>query len=692
MLGTTSSERWAGVWALAGGMALLYVNTTMVNVALPDLGSSIHAGNRALQWIVSSYTLGFLAALLPGGLLGDSIGHRRLLLIGVCLFGVGAAVPLFSPTVIGLLVGRAVMGLGASVFTPMSLALIPWLVQAPYRARATAIWSAAGSLGAPLGPILGGLAIDNWGWKAMFAIDFVGALALVMVLAACIPPDPMRPVRRAAPAPQILLSTSGFILITAGLINSPGGYMATTSGVAALIVCLVVDSRTQSPLADLSLLRNHHFRTSAMGLMVVNLVLFGVLFIVPGFIQSVLGHSAVAGGLMLLPMAAATGLGSFAAARASKHPQSAQLALPSGLVLIGIGMGIAATKVVSGAAPIMAGLTLLGLGQGLSQSFALAHAMDQVDEEAHGTAAALINTIRQIGSMLGIAILGSLLGNRYTRAVTSQSTHLPEFIVKQINTGIGVAKATAPQFPGLRDQIDATANTAYVTAMDSVLALCSVTVIVSALLLFTTAMGRTSPSRVRLMATSRSRAAKKLELRRKIRSAAIDLFTARGYAETTVEEVAAAADVSPMTVYRHFGTKESLVLSVAKTSDVDVLLAAVSEGHVLDAASLADAMVAHIASNPVEQLYQRVVLITSTPELGEALWTRTTTWTDALAPHMPATTSLARRAEARSLVAVGLEGLLAWPATSTQPDVRLLKQCLTESFQVWLTGSQPPEA
>ena len=252
MLGTTSSERWAGVWALAGGMALLYVNTTMVNVALPDLGSSIHAGNRALQWIVSSYTLGFLAALLPGGLLGDSIGHRRLLLIGVCLFGVGAAVPLFSPTVIGLLVGRAVMGLGASVFTPMSLALIPWLVQAPYRARATAIWSAAGSLGAPLGPILGGLAIDNWGWKAMFAIDFVGALALVMVLAACIPPDPMRPVRRAAPAPQILLSTAGFILITAGLINSPGGYMATTSGIAALIVCLVVDSRTQSPLADFS--------------------------------------------------------------------------------------------------------------------------------------------------------------------------------------------------------------------------------------------------------------------------------------------------------------------------------------------------------------------------------------------------------------------------------------------------------
>lgn len=217
-----------------------------------------------------------------------------------------------------------------------------------------------------------------------------------------------------------------------------------------------------------------------MGLMVVNFVLFGVLFIVPGFIQSVLGHSAVAGGLMLLPMAAATGLGSFAAARASKHPQSAQLALPSGLVLIGIGMGIAAaTKVVSGAAPIMTGLTLLGLGQGPSQSFAPAHAMDQVDEEAHGTAAALINTIRQIGSMLGIAILGSLLGNRYTRAVTSQSTHLPEFIVKQINTGIGVAKATAPQFPGLRDQIDATANTAYVTAMDSVLALCSVAVIVT---------------------------------------------------------------------------------------------------------------------------------------------------------------------------------------------------------------------
>ena len=158
----TIHRPWWGLGALCLGMVLLFMNTTMINVALPALSSGLGASGGELEWIVSSYNLASLSVLLLGGALGDRFGHRRLLLGGIIAFIAGAVLAAVAKTVIVLLVARVVMGLAASVFAPMSLALIPRLFPPGRRAVATAIWTAAGAVGAPFGPLVGGPMIDRW--------------------------------------------------------------------------------------------------------------------------------------------------------------------------------------------------------------------------------------------------------------------------------------------------------------------------------------------------------------------------------------------------------------------------------------------------------------------------------------------------------------------------------------------------
>ena len=202
--------------ALCLGMVLLFMNTTMVNVALPALASGLGASAGQLEWIVSSYNLASLSVLLLGGALGDRFGHRRLLLGGVGLFIAGAVLAAVSMTPGLLIAARVLMGLASSVFIPMSLALIPALFGSERRAMATAIWTASGAVGAPFGPLIGGPMIDSWGWRAVFWLDIVVAILTLVLCLLFVPRGRPASVRRPLPLPQIVISAGGFSLLTWG--------------------------------------------------------------------------------------------------------------------------------------------------------------------------------------------------------------------------------------------------------------------------------------------------------------------------------------------------------------------------------------------------------------------------------------------------------------------------------------------
>lgn len=481
---------WLGLVALCLGMVMLFMNTTMINVALPELATSMGAGTRGLEWIVSSYNLAFLAVLLPGGALGDRSGHRRALVGGIIVFGVGAGVGALSTQIWSLIAARALMGLGASVFTPMSLALVPEMFDPSARSLATGVWSASGALGAPLGPMIGGLMIDAHGWRSMFWLDGVLALA---VLATCLLFVPSRSTpsgdRRAMPWAQVVTSAIGFSLVTWGLINAEHSWTALSTwgplcgGVLVIGIFVHMDLSRTDTLTDLRLLAVGRFRACSAQLMVVNLVLFGVLFVVPSYVETVLGNNAVRGGLMPMPLAIAAVAGSLLAAGALRHPRVQGWVLPGALVTVGLGLAVATrTTMSSGAAPMVCGLAVAGIGLGLAQSFGISTAMDAVPDDADGAGAALLSTVRQLGSVLGIALLGSIAGSAYTHGVGTLPPALSDTARHAIRDTVSSAHAVLARVPGgeagaVLDQVDG----AYIHAMNLVLTGCAAVSVVVAL-------------------------------------------------------------------------------------------------------------------------------------------------------------------------------------------------------------------
>ena len=480
----TIHRPWWGLGALCLGMVMLFMNTTMINVALPDLSTSLGAGTSQLEWIVSSYNLAFLAVLLPGGAVGDRLGHRSTLVAGAVVFGAGALVGATSGSVGWLMTARVLMGVGASVFTPMSLALIPRMFPAEQRGLATGVWTAAGALGAPLGPLVGGMMIDAHGWRSMFTLD---AVAACVVLGCCLTlvPAGSRSQRdgRGLPWAQVVTSAAGFSLITWGLINAEHSWTRVSTwapivaGVGVLAIYAALDLHRLDTLTDLWLLGVRRFRTRSVELMLVNFVLFGILFVAPSYLQTVLGNSAVRGGMLLMPLAASAVVGSLAASSLLRRPGAHAWVMPVALGLVAAGLALAArTALGDGARVLVRGLVMAGVGLGLAQSFGIATAMDAVPAEAEGSGAALLNTVRQFGSVLGIAALGSVSGTVYTRGLSSLPAGLPDQVVQAVSDTVSSAHLVASRLPaGWAVAVADQADRAYVHAMDCVLAICAVT-------------------------------------------------------------------------------------------------------------------------------------------------------------------------------------------------------------------------
>lgn len=431
-------------WALTGlclGMTLLYMNTTMVTQAVPVFTAALHASSTQLEWLVSAYNLAFLAVLLPAGALGDRYGQRRILLTGITIFGASAALIFaldgaaeFTTTTTttataltaGIIATRVAMGLGASVFTPMSLSLLPRLFPPQTRPVATSLWTVSGVLGAPIGILLGGWLIDAFGWPSIFTLDAIISAAVFGMCVAFIPPHkhpatpPHAPTPTASrfPAWQTATSMAAFALITWGLVNAaaswlnPQTWVPLTLGLTLATLFCWQTHRAHFPLADLRLLTNPRYGAAALTLGTVNLVLFGMLYITPQYFQTVLGFSAFSGGLLLLPMVVTATTGSFLAAKI-RNTTPPRWLLPAAMAAMSVGNAISAFTQPTTPVPTIMGLSIMGLGMGACQSLAFDFAMEAVPLDRRASGAALINAIRQLGALLGTALLGTLTTTLY---------------------------------------------------------------------------------------------------------------------------------------------------------------------------------------------------------------------------------------------------------------------------------------
>ncbi|WP_435174630.1 MFS transporter [Actinacidiphila sp. bgisy145] len=418
-----SPRRWLALAALTLSVLVIGLDGTVINVALPTLAGELGADRAQLQWIGGGYLLALSVVMLPVGLLGDRYGHKRLLVGGITLFGLASLAGTRAATPGELIAVRTVLGAGAAMIMPLSMAILPRIFSRQELPKAIAIWTAATALGMPAGPLVGGWLLNHYWWGAVFVFNVpVAAVALVAAVW-LLPGDRDRaPAAGAAPfdAAGTVLSTVGITALVYGTIlvpddgwGSPRVLAGIVGGAAVLAGFLVRQRRTAHPLVDLGLFADRAFRWGTLLAVFVNFAVMGILFVVPQYLQSVLGHDAFGTGLRILPLIA----GLMVAAAASEPVANRfgpRLVIPAGLLLLATGTLLGATTTAGdGYGTAALWLALIGVGFGTAMVPATGLVMGSLPAERSGQGTSLLETVQQVGGVLGVAALGSVLSSGY---------------------------------------------------------------------------------------------------------------------------------------------------------------------------------------------------------------------------------------------------------------------------------------
>ncbi|WP_225767128.1 MFS transporter [Inquilinus sp. Marseille-Q2685] len=414
----TPARRAARLAALSLGVVVVQIDVTVVNVALDQIQALMQGGVAALQWVVNGYTLAFASLLLTGGALGDRFGARRLYLAGFALFTLASVACGLAPTGTVLIAARVAQGLGGALLMPCSLALVAHAYHDPAeRMRAIGVWAGAGGMAMVAGPVVGGVLIALLGWRSIFLINLpIGVIGLWLTLRFTTETEG-RP-NRALDLPGQFLAIVALVALTGSIIEGePLGWThPLVLGGAALFVLagagfLLVESRSPAPMMPLGLFRHPVFSAISLIGFLLNAGYYGATFLLSLYFQGPLGLSPLLTGLAFVPM---TGLiavvNVFAGRIASRH--GARLPMVSGLCIAVAGFGALALALTPSTdyGGLWWTLLLIGCGTALTVPPMTAALLATVDRARSGIASGVLNSLRQTGGALGVAVLGAIGG------------------------------------------------------------------------------------------------------------------------------------------------------------------------------------------------------------------------------------------------------------------------------------------
>jgi len=443
----SDNRRWWALGALVLSVLTLGLDVTILNVALPTIAADLSAGTGALQWIVNAYVLVFAGLMLPAGALGDRYGRKRLLLIGMAVFGLASLIAAWSSSAAVVIAVRAVMGLGAAIIMPIVLAMLTVLFTERERGRAISFVVIGIGAGLPLGPIVGGYLLEHFWWGSIFLIN-VPVVATAMAAIAVLLPESRDPHPAAADLPGGVLSTLGLVSFVYGVIEAPGrgwDHPLVLAALAAAVVLLTVfvwwELRTPQPMIDLRLFGRAQFAWGTAGATLASFALFGLLFTLPQYLQFVAGLDAFGTGVRLLPLIAGIIVGAPVAEKLAARA-GYRLPVALGLLLAGVGLAAGATTGAGSGYPFVAAwLTVAGLGAGLSLAPAMDAVLAALPPQRSGSGTAITMALRQVAGALGVAPLGSLLAAGYTSKLDTAG--LPDPIADTARDSVAGALAVA---------------------------------------------------------------------------------------------------------------------------------------------------------------------------------------------------------------------------------------------------------
>jgi EmrB/QacA subfamily drug resistance transporter len=414
-----TTRKWLALGALVLAVLAVGLDGTILSVALPTLGRSLDASTGQLQWFVAAYTLVFAAALIPGGMLGDRYGRKKMLIVSLLVFGAASIACAVAPSAGTFIAARALLGLGGALLLPMVLALLPVLFDKAERARAIGAITAAAMLGYPIGPLLGGWMLTKFNWSWVFLIN-VPVVALALIAVIVLLPESRSSTRQPLDLGGMLLSAAGLALLIYGVIGA-GDRGWSDSFVLAEMLCgalalagfVLWERRVAAPLVDLTLFRSRAFAWGSGLSSIVSFVMFGLLFAVPLYFQVVRGENAQGSGIRLLPLIAGLLVGGAIADRlAARAGVRAIASLGFAFLAAGLAFG-ATTSVATGDARAIAWVALSGLGLGLVLPTTIDTALGAVSDESSGVSSGVLQALRMAGGAFGAAILGAIINATY---------------------------------------------------------------------------------------------------------------------------------------------------------------------------------------------------------------------------------------------------------------------------------------
>lgn len=455
----TENRRWTTVIASLAA-ALMTLDITVVNVALPQIGQDLHASLDSLQWVINGYTLSFAALLLLAGALSDRIGRLRIFMSGILLFTVASLVCALAPSAAMLIAARIVQGIGGAMVLGTALALIAGACAgqpAQVRASAIGLFAAGGAFAAATGPLIGGMLVEWASWPWLFAINVpIGLLILLLAQYKVSEQRPSPPKHRLDWPGALLVTVSLFSLNFAALAGAERGWQAPGVGPALLLggvgaLLFLVVERRQGPAAllDLSLFRIPTFVGAILLSFFGRILSFGLLPFITLWLSGMLGYSPLHIGLILLCQSLAMVVAAGVSGPLSKRIP-VRILLTLGMFIVAVGLFWSShIQVDSDWLQILPMLVMLGIGAGLTLPHLMDLAVSVVPAARAGTASGTANTFFPLGTAVGIALFGVLLSRQLGLAIT------PEILLAQGITAPQpiLSAIAAAQFPALENTL-----------------------------------------------------------------------------------------------------------------------------------------------------------------------------------------------------------------------------------------------
>lgn len=500
-------NRWRVLSVLVVSLLVVVLDNTVLNIALPTIQRDLDASQGELVWAVDSYILAFASLLFTWGVIGDRVGRKRVLFIGLTIFMLASAACAFSGGAGMLIAMRVIMGIGGAAVMPTTLAIITVIFPPHERGKAIGVWAGAVGAAVALGPVLGGVLLQNptwtsWltgnDWGSVFLINvpivLVGLVAIWRVV-----PETRNPEPRRFDISGLVVSVVGLVLLVYGIIHAsevldwlaPSVIVPILAGVAVLAGFVFLEARSDHASFDVSLFRNRGYAISLTAVSLCFFALSGVTFTLPFYLQIIRGYDTLTSGLCFLPFA----VGQFLIA-----PRSGTIVLrfgyrkvmTTGLSLVAIALaGMTQVDPQTPLVLVLVDFFVFGAGMGLVIAPGSTLMQNVLPLPRVGAGSALQNTVRQVASALGVAVIGTVLGTRYAASMEFGLQSLPSQVTDEVKVVAGqslVATNALLQQAGSQgmpatviDSLRAQAYEAFLSASHVTTAICLTVVVIAAL-------------------------------------------------------------------------------------------------------------------------------------------------------------------------------------------------------------------